>query len=66
MRVGVLFGGRSTEHEVSVLSAQSVMSALDPTRYEVIPLYIDKEGRWLLGDSIPRLLPGSRPVTRRS
>jgi D-alanine-D-alanine ligase len=56
LRVGVLFGGRSTEHEVSVLSAQSIMAALDPTRYDVVPLYIDKEGHWLLGESIPRLV----------
>ncbi len=56
LRVGVLFGGRSTEHEVSVLSAQSIIAALDPERYEVVPLYIDKEGHWLLGDSIPRLV----------
>jgi D-alanine-D-alanine ligase len=56
LRVGVLFGGRSTEHEVSVLSAQSIIAALDPKQYEVIPLYIDKEGHWLLGDSIPRLI----------
>lgn len=56
LRVGVLFGGRSTEHEVSVLSAQSIRAALDPKRYDVVPLYIDKEGHWLLGDSIPRLV----------
>lgn len=56
LRVGVLFGGRSTEHEVSVLSAQSIMGALDPERYDVIPLYIDKDGHWLLGDSIPHLV----------
>jgi len=58
LRVGVLFGGRSTEHEVSVLSAQSIMAALDQARYEVLPLYIDKEGRWLLGESIPKLVRG--------
>jgi len=56
LRVGVLFGGRSTEHEVSVLSAQSIIAALDPKRYHVVPLYIDKEGHWLLGESIPRLV----------
>ncbi len=56
LRVGVLFGGRSTEHEVSVISAESIINALDPEHYQVIPLYIDKAGRWLLGDSIPRLI----------
>ena len=55
-RVGVLFGGRSTEHEVSILSARSIISAIDPERYEVVPLYIDRTGRFLLGDSLKRLL----------
>lgn len=55
IRVGVLFGGRSTEHEVSVVSAQSIIRALDRERYEVVPLYIDKQGRWLLGSSVRQL-----------
>ena len=55
-RVGVLFGGRSTEHEVSILSARSIIAAIDPKRYEVVPLYIDRTGRFLLGDSLKRLL----------
>lgn len=56
LRVGVLFGGRSTEHEVSVLSAQSIIAAMDPQKFEPVPLYIDKEGRWLVGDSLKHLL----------
>ncbi len=56
IRVGVLFGGRSTEHEVSILSARSIISAIDPQRYEIVPLYIDKTGRFLLGDSLKQLL----------
>ena len=56
LRVGVLFGGRSTEHEVSILSAQSIIAAMDPKRFEAVPLYIDKEGRWLVGDSLKRLV----------
>jgi D-alanine-D-alanine ligase len=56
LRIGVLFGGRSTEHEVSILSAQSIISAMDPERFEPVPLYIDKEGRWLIGDSLKRLV----------
>ena len=56
LRVGVLFGGRSTEHEVSILSAQSIIAAMDPERFEAVPLYIDKEGRWLTGDSLKRLV----------
>ena len=55
LRVGVLFGGRSTEHEVSILSAQSIIAAMDPQRFEAVPLYIDRDGRWLTGDSL-RLL----------
>jgi D-alanine-D-alanine ligase len=62
LRVGVLFGGRSTEHEVSILSAQSIISAMDPQRFEAVPLYIDKEGRWLIGDSLKRLV--SHPPSR--
>jgi D-alanine-D-alanine ligase len=56
LRIGVLFGGRSTEHEVSILSAQSIISAMDPDRFEPVPLYIDKEGRWLVGGSLKRLV----------
>lgn len=47
IRIGVVFGGRSGEHEVSVLSARSVINGLDPERYEVVPLAITREGKWL-------------------
>jgi D-alanine-D-alanine ligase len=57
LRVGVLFGGRSGEHEVSLASAASVMRALDPEKYEAIPIGISKDGRWLLGAAAERLLP---------
>ena len=56
LRIGVLFGGRSTEHEVSILSAQSIIAAMDPKRFEPVPLYIDKNGRWLVGGSLKRLV----------
>src|SRR5205823_310610 len=56
LRIGVLFGGRSTEHEVSILSAQSIIAAMDPQRFEAVPLYIDREGRWLTGASLKRLV----------
>ena len=59
LRIGVLFGGRSTEHEVSILSAQSIISAMDPQRFEAVPLYIDRQGRWLVGDSLKRLVSDS-------
>lgn len=51
IRVGLIYGGRSGEHEVSVLSANSVMSAIDQEKYEVFPIGITKEGRWLPGQS---------------
>ncbi len=58
IRVGVLFGGRSGEHEVSLLSAASVIDAIDKARYEVVPIGITKDGRWLTADHAERLLKG--------
>lgn len=58
LRVGVLFGGRSGEHEVSLASARSVLNALDRSRYEVIPIGITPEGEWLLVDGPDRLAEG--------
>jgi D-alanine-D-alanine ligase len=49
LRVGIVFGGRSVEHEVSVASATSILEALDPSRYDVSLLCVDTEGRWRLG-----------------
>ncbi len=49
LKVAVLFGGRSGEHEVSIMSARSVMHALDPEKYEAIPVGITRQGRWLIG-----------------
>lgn len=58
LRIAVVFGGRSGEHEVSIRSAASVIQALDRSRYEVTPVAITKQGRWLPpGDSMKRL-PG--------
>ena len=48
IRVGVLFGGRSSEHEISLRSALTVMSAMDPARYEIVPIGIGRDGRWYL------------------
>ena len=56
LRVGVIFGGRSGEHEVSLMSAKSVISALDPQKYEIIPLAIDQSGRWLLPNEAVKAL----------
>ena len=50
LRIGILYGGRSGEHEVSLRSARSVMMALDPARYEIVPVGITKEGRWVAVD----------------
>ncbi len=47
LRIAVLFGGRSAEHDVSVLSATNVLAALDPARYDVLPVFITRDGRWL-------------------
>ena len=59
IRVGILFGGRSGEHEISLLSAASVLNAIDKTKYEVVPIGITKEGRWLTAENAERLLKGS-------
>ncbi len=48
LRIAVLFGGRSAEHDVSVLSATNVMGALDPARYDAVPIFITRDGQWLL------------------
>jgi D-alanine-D-alanine ligase len=56
LRVGVLFGGRSGEHEVSLTSAASVIQALDPEKYEAVPIGISKDGRWFVGDTKLKLL----------
>src|SRR5918995_1422967 len=47
-RIAVLFGGRSAEHDVSVLSATNVMRALEPAKYDAVPVFITREGQWLL------------------
>src|SRR5580658_9789987 len=57
LRIGVLFGGRSGEHEVSLASAASVIRGLDPDKYEVVPIGITKEGHWLIGTSAQKMLP---------
>lgn len=54
--VGVLFGGRSAEHEVSLRSARTVVGALDPKKYNAVLIGIDRDGRWFLGDSSQKLL----------
>ena len=58
LRVGILFGGRSGEHEVSLLSAASVLQAIDKDKYEVVPIGITKDGRWLTAGDAENLLQG--------
>jgi D-alanine-D-alanine ligase len=58
LRVGILFGGRSGEHEISLLSAASVSNAIDKSKYEVVPVGITKEGRWVTAADAERLLSG--------
>jgi D-alanine-D-alanine ligase len=57
LRVGVLFGGRSGEHEVSLASAASVIRGLDPDKYDAVPIGITKEGHWLIGAGAQKMLP---------
>jgi D-alanine-D-alanine ligase len=58
-RVAVVYGGRSGEHEVSIRSANAIMAALDPARFEVVPLFITKEGKWQPAPLLPE--PGANP-----
>ncbi|MFZ0801062.1 MAG: D-alanine--D-alanine ligase [Terriglobales bacterium] len=58
LRVGILFGGRSGEHEVSLLSAASVFNAIDKNKYEVVPIGITKQGHWVTAADAERLLKG--------
>ena len=65
IRVGVIFGGRSGEHEVSLASARSVMSAMDKEKYEIVPIGITKEGRWIAsGDPLMALEAGNAGVSQ--
>lgn len=64
LRIGIVFGGRSGEHEVSVASARSIMAAIDPERYEVVPIAIARSGQWLAGVAPQALMaPGDTQAT---
>jgi D-alanine-D-alanine ligase len=63
LRVGVIFGGRSGEHEVSLASAASVLSAIDRSRYEPVPMGIAKDGQWVVGGDPLRALAQAAGVT---
>jgi D-alanine-D-alanine ligase len=62
LRVGVLYGGRSGEHEVSVASAASIFKHLDRARYEAVPIRIEKDGRWVLADRAPAALSAAEVI----
>src|SRR4051794_30734536 len=69
VRLVVLFGGRSAEHDVSRISAASVLAAVDRDRYEVVPVGIERDGTWQLAGSVPEMLPSgarSLPVAGRA
>lgn len=51
-KIGVFFGGRSAEHEVSVITGMQIIENIDKTKYEVVPIYVSKEGKWLTGSSL--------------
>jgi len=59
LRVGVIFGGRSGEHEVSIRSARAIVEAIDRKKFEVIPIGITKEGKWLAPAQSAQLLPAA-------
>ena len=64
IRVGVLFGGRSGEHEISLRSALTVMSAMDAARYEIVPIGIGRDGRWFLRSDAIAMLRQTAPKLR--
>ena len=66
LRVGILFGGRSGEHEVSLLSAASVLNAIDKEKYDVVPIGITKDGRWLTAEHAENLLQGKLVLEPRN
>ncbi len=59
LRVGVIFGGRSSEHEVSIRSTRALVEAIDRKKYDVVPIAINKEGKWLSPTDSAKLLPQS-------
>ena len=61
IRVGILFGGKSVEHEVSLQSAKNIVEAINKDKYEVVLIGIDKEGKWHLSDTSKYLLNESNP-----
>jgi D-alanine-D-alanine ligase len=65
LRVGILFGGRSGEHEVSLVSAASILRAIDHKKYDVVPIGITKDGHWLPAAESQNLLEGTAAALAR-
>ena len=65
LRVGVIYGGRSGEHEVSIASAAAIFKHLDRARYEAVPIRIEKDGRWVLADKAPVALSASEVIEQQ-
>lgn len=63
IRVGVIFGGRSGEHEISLLSAESIIEAIDRSKYDIVQIGITKEGRWLISGEPLKALKGAAPLS---
>ncbi len=64
LRLGVVYGGRSSEHEVSLASAASVFANLDPNRYDALPIYVHRDGRWSIAAQPPTVLEASAVITQ--
>ncbi|HIC89145.1 MAG TPA: D-alanine--D-alanine ligase [Anaerolineae bacterium] len=64
LRVGVIFGGKSGEHEISLVSARSIMGVMDREKFQVVPIGIDKQGRWLTQGDPMRLLSDNTGLAR--
>src|SRR5207237_2850491 len=62
LRLGVLYGGRSGEHEVSIASAAAVFAHIDRSRYEPVPIRIEKDGRWALADRPPMAMSAAEVI----
>jgi D-alanine-D-alanine ligase len=66
IRIGIIYGGRSGEHEVSIASAAAVFQHLDPDRYEPFPIRIEKDGRWTLAADPPRLMSAADVIAAKA
>ena len=65
LRVGIIYGGKSGEHEVSIASAAAIFKHLDPERYEAVPIRIEKSGQWKLGAAVPKALSAAEVIRQR-